>query len=53
MVFASAIAVALVSKLVFGQLADVMSVTLVVASVQLLAIGMLADLIDKRSPSFS
>jgi hypothetical protein len=50
---ALAITVGLVTKLVFGQLADVTSVTLVIASVQLLAIGLLADLIDKRSPSFS
>jgi glycosyltransferase involved in cell wall biosynthesis len=50
-VFALAVAVALVTKLVFGQLADVVSVSLVIASVQLLAIGLLADLIDKRSPS--
>lgn len=52
-VFMAAVVVALVSKLVFGQVADVMSVTLVIASVQLLATGLLADLIDKRSPSFS
>jgi len=53
LMLALAIAVGLVTKLVFGQLADVTSVTLVIASVQLLAIGLLADLIDKRSPSFS
>jgi glycosyltransferase involved in cell wall biosynthesis len=47
--FGFAIGLALVTKLVFGQLADVTSVTLAMASVQLLAIGLLADLIDKRS----
>ena len=52
-VFALAVAVGLVTKLAFGQLADVMSATLVVAAVQLLAVGLLADLIDKRSPSCS
>ncbi len=52
-IFALAVAVALVTKLAFGQLADVMSVTLVIAAVQLLAIGLLADLIDKRSPSYN
>ncbi len=48
-----AIAVALVTRLAFGQLADVTAVTLVIASVNLLAIGLLADLIDKRSPSYT
>ena len=48
----AAVGVGLVSKLAFGQLADVTSVTLVIGAVQLLAIGLLADLIDKRSPSF-
>ncbi len=51
--FMMAIAVAIISKLVFGQLADVTSVTLALSSIQILAIGLLADLIDKRSPSFS
>lgn len=49
--FAIAILTALISKLYFGQLADVTAVTLASASLQLLAIGMLADLIDKRWPS--
>ncbi len=49
-VFAIAVAIALVSKFVFGQLADVTCVTLASAAMQLLAIGLLADLIDKRSP---
>ncbi len=48
--FALAIGTAIVSKIVFGQLADVTAVTLASASLQLLAIGMLADLIDKRWP---
>jgi glycosyltransferase involved in cell wall biosynthesis len=50
-VFAIAVATALVSKIGFGQLADVTCVTLASASLQLLAIGMLADLIDKRWPA--
>lgn len=51
-VFALAVAVGAMSKVMTGQVADVTSVTLIVAAVQLLAIGLLADLIDKRSPSF-
>ncbi len=50
---ALAMTVAVVSKLVFGELADVTSVTLASASIQMLGIGLLADLIDKRSPSFT
>jgi len=53
MLFAAAVGLGLVTKLAFGQLADVTCVTLVIGAVQLLAIGLLADLIDKRSPSFS
>ena len=49
--FALAIGTAIASKFVFGQLADVTAVTLASASLQLLAIGMLADLIDKRWPA--
>ncbi len=49
--FALAITVALITKFVYGALADVTSVTLATTSVQLLAIGLLADLIDKRSPT--
>ena len=45
------IAVALISKIVFGQLADVTSITLAMASLHVLAIGLLADLIDKRAPA--
>jgi len=48
-VFVTAVLVALISKIGFGQVADVTSVTLASASVQLLAIGLLADLIDKRT----
>lgn len=44
---------AIVSKAVFGQVADVTAVTLASASIQLLAIGMVADLIDKRWPVVS
>ena len=50
---ALAVTVAVVSKLAFGELADVTSVTLASASIQMLGIGLLADLIDKRSPSFT
>ncbi len=49
--FTLAVGSAIVSKVVFGQLADVTAVTLASASLQLLAIGMLADLIDKRWPA--
>jgi glycosyltransferase involved in cell wall biosynthesis len=48
----TAVAVALGTKLAFGQVADVTAVTLAVAAVQVLAIGLLADLIDKRSPAY-
>jgi glycosyltransferase involved in cell wall biosynthesis len=48
--FGLAIGAAVISKLSFGQVADVTAVTLASASLQLLAIGMLADLIDKRWP---
>ena len=51
--FGTALIVALVSKFWFGQLADVTSVTLAVAAFQVLAIGLLADLIEKRSPVYS
>jgi len=51
--FVSAAGAAIGSKLLMGQLADVTSVTLALSSVQLLAIGLLADLIDKRSPSYT
>ena len=53
MLFVLAITVAVMTKLLLGQVADVTSVTLALASVQMLAIGLLADLIDKRSPSYS
>lgn len=46
-----AIGTAIFSKISFGQVADVTAVTLASASLQLLAIGMLADLIDKRWPA--
>lgn len=52
-VFATAVFVAIASKLALGQVADVTAVTLASASIQLLAIGLLADLIDKRSPTNS
>ena len=46
--FCLAIVWGLVSKLVFGQLADVSVVVISMASLQVLVIGLLADLIDKR-----
>jgi len=52
-IFLTAVLVALISKLAFGQVADVTSVTLAAASIQLLGTGLLADLIDKRSPSYT
>ena len=45
-----AVAVAVSSKIMWGTVADVTSVTLAMASIQTLAIGLLADLIEKRSP---
>lgn len=50
--FAAAVLVALGSKFIFGEVADVTAVTLAVASFNVLAIGMLADLIEKRSPAY-
>lgn len=44
----AAVLVAVVSKVMFGELADVTSVVLLVTAVQMLGIGMLADLIDRR-----
>jgi glycosyltransferase involved in cell wall biosynthesis len=44
----AAIVLGLVSKLVFGQLADVSVLVIAMASLQVLGIGLLADLIDKR-----
>jgi len=52
MLMLAALTTAAGSKLLFGQVADVTSVTLAVASIQTLAIGLLADLIEKRSPDF-
>lgn len=43
------IAVGLISKLVFGKLLDVTTILLLATGVQILMLGMLADLIDKRS----
>jgi len=53
LLFVAAVLLAIGSKIVWGQVADVTSVTLALGAVQLLAIGLLADLIDKRSPSYS
>jgi glycosyltransferase involved in cell wall biosynthesis len=41
--------VGLISKLVFGKLLDTTMIVLIVSGVQILMLGMLADLIDKRS----
>jgi hypothetical protein len=46
----SAVAWALFTKLVLGRLADVSALVLAMSAVQLLAVGLLADLIDKRCP---
>jgi glycosyltransferase involved in cell wall biosynthesis len=48
LLFAVAVVWALVSLFAFGQLADVSVLVITMASVQMLAIGMLADLISKR-----
>jgi glycosyltransferase involved in cell wall biosynthesis len=48
LLIAAGIATAIVSKFYFGRLMDVTSITLVMTGVQVLAIGLLADLIDKR-----
>jgi glycosyltransferase involved in cell wall biosynthesis len=47
--FVSGLAVGLVSKLVFGKLLDTTTIVLIVTGVQILMLGMLADLIDKRA----
>lgn len=52
MLMLAALTVAAGSKILLGQVADVTSVTLAMASIQTLAIGLLADLIEKRSPAF-
>ena len=44
------IVVALVSKLVLGRLMDVTTVVLFVAGFQILALGMLADMLNRRLP---
>ena len=46
--FGAGVAVGLVSKLAFGKLLDVTTIVLVVTGVQILMLGMLADLVDKR-----
>jgi len=46
--FAAALGVAFFSKYVLGQLMDVTSMLLLMSALQMLATGMLADLIDKR-----
>jgi glycosyltransferase involved in cell wall biosynthesis len=43
------VSVGLISKLVFGKLLDTTMIVLIVSGVQILMLGMLADLIDKRS----
>jgi len=48
----AAFTVALGSKLIWGEVADVTSVTLAMAAIQTMSIGLLADLIEKRSPAF-
>lgn len=45
----SGIVVGLVSKFVFGRLLDTTTIVLIVAGVQILMLGMLADLVDKRA----
>lgn len=47
--FGAGAAVGLVSKLVFGKLLDTTTIVLIVSGVQILMLGMLADLIDKRA----
>lgn len=46
--FLAGATVALVSTLAFGKLLDVTTIVLVVTGVQILMLGMLADLVDKR-----
>jgi glycosyltransferase involved in cell wall biosynthesis len=48
LLFLAAILVFAVSKTVFGKIADITVLLLFLASVQVLSIGLLADLIDKR-----
>jgi len=49
LLLALAMALGLVSKLVFGQLADVSVLVIGMASLQVFSMGLLADLIDKRA----
>ena len=46
-----AIAWALISRFVLGQLADVTSTILVVLGIQIAVVGLLAEMINKRLPS--
>jgi glycosyltransferase involved in cell wall biosynthesis len=50
LLFGVALAWALVSKLVLGTLADVSSVVLVVAAIQVAVVGLLAEMINRRLP---
>ncbi|MHC4065015.1 MAG: glycosyltransferase family 2 protein [Planctomycetota bacterium] len=48
LLFLAAVTVALLTKLLTGVLADVTAVTMAMASIQLMGIGLLADLVGKR-----
>jgi glycosyltransferase involved in cell wall biosynthesis len=50
--FATGLAIGLYSFLVLGRLMDVTTVVLVLAAIQTAAAGLLADMIDKRTPRF-
>lgn len=50
MLLALAVVLAVVTRFVFGTLADVSVLVIAMASLQVLGIGLLADLIDKRFP---
>lgn len=50
--FLVAIAWALFTHLVFGQLADVSTLVIVMTAFQIAAVGMLAELINKRLPNY-
>lgn len=52
LLFLAGVAVGLYSALVLGRLMDVSTVVLLLAALQIAAAGLLADMVDKRTPRF-
>jgi glycosyltransferase involved in cell wall biosynthesis len=52
MLFLAGVAVGLYSVVVLGRLMDVSTVVLLLAALQIAAAGLLADMVDKRTPRF-